>query len=142
MNLLFGLVGLGIHAAFAYCVFMFLATSNKAKGLLHVSYIGNVGAEELRRGHDDMVALLVELPAGFKMLVDLGRLEVMDINCIEELGKMMELLDQHGLEQVVRVIPDPTKDIGFNILARFHYHNNPRITTCETMSEAEKLLGL
>jgi hypothetical protein len=42
----------------------------------------------------------------------------------------------------VRVIPDPTKDIGFNILARFHYRRNPRITNCETMMEAAKLLSL
>jgi hypothetical protein len=121
---------------------MFLATSNKGKKLLHLSYIGSVGVAELQRGHNDLAALLAELPVGFKMLVDLGRLEIMDLNCIEELGKMMELLDQHGFEQVVRVIPDPTKDIGFNILARFHYHNNPRITTCETMIAAEKLLEL
>jgi hypothetical protein len=121
---------------------MFLATSNKAKRLLHLSYIGNVGVEELRRGHDEVVALLADLPAGFKMLVDLDRLESMNTDCVEELGKMMELLDQHGLAHVVRVIPDPTKDIGFNILARFHYHNNPRMNNCGTMIEALKLLGL
>jgi len=107
---------------------MFLAMSNKAKGLLLLSYIDQVDVPEL--------------PAGFKILVDLERLESMDIACIEELGKMMELFDQHGLEQVVRVIPDPMKDIGFNILARFHYHHNPRITNCKTMVEAAKLLEL
>ena len=47
-----------------------------------------------------------------------------------------------GMAQVVRVIPDPTKDIGFNILARFHYHKNPRMNNCETMIEALKLLAL
>jgi hypothetical protein len=121
---------------------MFLATSNKAKGLLQLSYIDHVGVADLRGGHDEVVALLADLAAGFKILVDLGRLESMDTDCVEELGKMMELFDQHGLEQVVRVIPDPTKDIGFNILARFHYHHNPRITNCKTMIEAAKLLEL
>ncbi len=121
---------------------MFLATSNKAKELMHLSYIDHVNMDDLRRGHDDVVALLADLPAGFKMLVDLGRLKSMDTDCVEELGKMMELLDQHGLKQVVRVIPDPSKDIGFNILSRFHYHHNPRITNCKTMTEAAKLLSL
>jgi len=121
---------------------MFLATSNKAKGLLYLSYIEQVTVADLRRGHEDVVALLAELPAGFKMLVDLSLLESMDLACVEELGKIMERLDQHGMKQVVRVIPDPTKDIGFNILARFHYHNNPRMNNCETMVEAAKLLGL
>ena len=121
---------------------MFLGTSNKAKGLLHLSYIGHVSVAELQRGHNDVVALLADLPAGFAMLVDLGRLESMDIACVEELGKIMDLLDQHGLKRVVRVVPDPAKDIGLNILARFHYHHNPRITNCETMVEAAKLLSL
>ena len=121
---------------------MFLATSNKAKALLHLSYIAHVTVADLRHGYDDLVALLADLPASFKALVDLSILESMDTACVEELGKMMELLDQRGLERVVRVIPDPTKDIGFNILARFHYHHNPRITNCKTMVEAAKLLSL
>ena len=97
---------------------------------------------DLQREHDNVVVLLADLPAGFKVLVDLERMESMDTDCIEELGKIMELLDQHEMKQVVRVIPDPTKDIGFNILARFHYHNNPRMTNCETMIQAAKLLSL
>jgi hypothetical protein len=121
---------------------MFLATSNKAKGLLHLSYIEHVDAAELDRGYEDVATLLKDLPAGFSMLVDLGRLESMDTDCVAALGKIMDLLDQRGLEQVVRVIPDPAKDIGFNILARFHYHHNPRMNNCETMLEAAKLLGL
>jgi hypothetical protein len=121
---------------------MFLATSNKAKGLLYLSYIGHVGVADLQREHANVVALLADLPAGFKMLVDLGHLESMDTDCVEELGKFMELLDQHKMKQVVRVIPNSTKDIGFNILARFHYHNNPRMTNCETMAEAVRLLEL
>jgi ketol-acid reductoisomerase len=121
---------------------MFLATSNKAKGLLHLSYIEHVAADDLRRGHNDVVALLADLPAGFKLLVDLGRLKSMDTDCVEELGKIMDLFDQHGLKQVVRVVPEPARDIGFNIMARFHYHHNPRTTNCETMTEAAKLLSL
>jgi anti-anti-sigma regulatory factor len=121
---------------------MFLATSNKAKGLLHLSYIGHVDVADLQREHDNVLALLADLPAGFKMLVDLDRLESMDTNCVDELGQIMEQLDRHGLKQVVRVIPDASKDIGFNILARFHYHHNPRITNCETMIDAAKLLEL
>jgi predicted DCC family thiol-disulfide oxidoreductase YuxK len=66
----------------------------------------------------------------------------MDTDCVEELGKIMDLFDQHGLKQVVRVVPEPARDIGFNIMARFHYHHNPRTTNCETMTEAAKLLSL
>ena len=119
---------------------MFLAASNKARRLLHLSYIGRVSVEELQRGSKELVALLAELPTGLHILVDLERLESMDIGCAEIVGKMMEVMEQHGVELVVRVIPDPTKDIGFNLISRFHYHRSPRTVTCKTMSEAGSLL--
>jgi anti-anti-sigma regulatory factor len=119
---------------------MFLVTSNKARRLLHLSYIGRVSVEELQEGSEELVALLSELPAGLQILVDLERLEAMDIGCAKIVGKMMEVMEQHGMELIVRVIPDPTKDIGFNIISRFHYRRSPRTATCKTMSEAGKLL--
>jgi hypothetical protein len=120
---------------------MFFAASNKARRLLHLSYIGRVSVEELQRGSKELVALLVELPTGLHILVDLERLESMDIGCAEIVGKMMEVMEQHGVELVIRVIPDPTKDIGFNLISRFHYHRSPRTVTCKTMSEAGSLLA-
>jgi hypothetical protein len=42
---------------------------------------------------------------------------------------------------VVRVIPDPQKDIGLNILSLFHYRKRVRIVTCETLDEARKVLA-
>jgi len=119
---------------------MFLVASNKARRLLHLSYIGRVSVEELQEGSDELVALLSELPAGLQILVDLERLEAMDIGCANIVGKMMEVMEHHGMDLIVRVIPDPTKDIGFNIISRFHYRRSPRTATCKTMSEAGKLL--
>jgi anti-anti-sigma regulatory factor len=121
---------------------MFLATTNKTKKLLHLSFIGHVTAEELRRGSEDLAALLADLPHEMHLLVDLERLEIMDADCAEQLGKTMERHDQHGVALLVRVIPDPTKDIGLNILTAFHYRNRPRTVTCETIAEAAKVLSL
>lgn len=121
---------------------MFLATTNKARRLLHMSYIKKVTVAELERGFQDVVALLAEFPDGFEMLADLGRLESMDIACEEILGKTMEMMERHGLKRVVRVIPDPSKDIGLNIIGMFHYSKKIRIVTCQTMVQAAKVLGL
>src|SRR5712671_3031953 len=121
---------------------MFLATTNKARRLVHLSYIDRVTAAELERGYPEVVALLAEFPEGFRMLADLGRLESMDIACEEIIGKTMEMLEQHGLELVVRVIPDPSKDIGLKIIGLFHYSKKMRIVTCKTMGEAANVLGL
>src|SRR5487761_2199748 len=114
---------------------MFLATTNQARRLLYLSYIQKVTAAELERGYQDVTALLAEFPDGFLMLADLGRLESMDIACEEILGKTMEMMERHGLKRVVRVIPDPTKDIGLNIIGMFHYSKKIRIVTCRTMVE-------
>jgi hypothetical protein len=86
--------------------------------------------------------LLADLPDGFRMLADLSGLEFMDVACADIIGKTMELMDRHGVAMVVRVIPDPAKDIGLNIISIFHYPNRPRIVTCQTMAEAGRLLEL
>jgi hypothetical protein len=121
---------------------MFLATANKSKQLLHMSYIQRVEPGELRAGRADVEALLSELPRGCRVLADFGRLETMSPDCGAEIGLGMEQLDRHGVGLIVRVIPDPSKDIGLNILTVFHYKQRPRIVTCETLSEAARALEL
>ncbi len=41
---------------------MFLATSNKAKRLLYLSYIDHVNAAELDRGYEEMVCVAGKFP--------------------------------------------------------------------------------
>lgn len=119
---------------------MFLATSNKDRRLLIFGYAGKVNVAELQRGSEEVKSLLAQLPSGLKVVVDLERLDSMDIGCAEVVGRMMEVLEQHGLDLVVRIIPDPAKDIGFNIISRFHYRRRPRVATFKTLAEAARLL--
>ncbi len=121
---------------------MFLATSNKSKQLVHLSYIQRVQPAELQRGREELAALLAELAPGFRVLVDFGRLEAMEIDCVPEIGLLMELMEQRGVGLVVRLIPDPSKDIGLNILTVFHYKHRPRIVSCKDLVEAAKVLAL
>ena len=110
--------------------------------LVCLSYCQQVRADELKRGHEDVKSLLADLSPGFRVLADLSQLEAMDLGCIKEIGRVMELLDRSGVEMVVRVIPEPGKDIGFNILTPFHYPHHRRIVNCKTMTEAAELLML
>jgi hypothetical protein len=121
---------------------MFLATSNGARQLLLLSYIQQVRLQELKHGQEDIQALLAALAPGFRLLVDFSQLESIDLDCTVQIGRAMEVIDQSGVTMVVRVIPDPRKDIGMNILAIFHYPHRPQIVTCQTMTEAAKVLGL
>jgi|ERR1043166_935041 hypothetical protein len=121
---------------------MFLVTANKVRQLLYLSFIGQVSVAQLQQGRQDVVSLLADLENGFRVLADLSRLDGMDINCATEIGRVMELCDQKGVGLVIRIIPDPSKDIGLNILTQFHYRLRPRIMTCNSLAGAEAALQL
>jgi hypothetical protein len=121
---------------------MFLATTNKTKRLLYLSYIGRVQVEEVTRGREEVEALVSDWPDGFRVLADFGRLESMDATTATELGRLMDMSNRRGVELVVRVLPDPTKDPGLNILSMFHYKHPIEVVTCKTMEEAVRALGI
>jgi hypothetical protein len=121
---------------------MLLVTSNKLKRLLYFSYSGEVRLEELQSGLEDLKAQLAELSPGFRILADFSQLEFIGLDCVPELGRMMDLIGKADVGLVVRVIPDPAKDIGMNILTIFHYPHRPRIVTCKNLSEAARTLAL
>lgn len=121
---------------------MFLATVNPAKQLLYLRYSNRVEAKDLAQAQPEIEALLAALSPGFRLLVDLTGLEAMALDCALVIGKLMELIDARGVSAVVRVIPDPKKDIGMNILTIFHYRHRPRVSTCANLAEAAKRLEL
>jgi hypothetical protein len=121
---------------------MVLITSNKHQRLLYFNYVQRVTPQELESGWDGLVAALAELPAGFRLLADLSQLEFMDPECSNQLGRAMDLIDQREVGLIVRVIPDPSKDIGLSILTIFHYPRQPRIITCNNLAEAIRQLAL
>ena len=43
---------------------------------------------------------------------------------------------EKGVASVTRVIPDPHKDIGLNILSQFHYGPEIEIATFQTLADA------
>lgn len=121
---------------------MVLVTSNKGKRLIYACYIGVVTPEELERSREDIEAALSEMPVNIRWLGDLSALEKMEAGCEVVIGQIMERLDAHGVEVVLRVIPDASKDIGLNILTIFHYSKRPRVVTCENLVEAARALEL
>lgn len=121
---------------------MFLATSNLTKQLLVMRYCGRVTAAQLKADLGDLKAQLAEMPPGFRVLADCSQLESMTVACAPEVGAGMELIDAAQPGLLVRLIPDPSKDIGLNILTAFHYKQRPQIVNCKTLTEAAKLLEL
>ena len=60
----------------------------------------------------------------------------MDSAAAPHLAKIMETLTEKEVASVARVMPDPQKDIGLNILSQFHYGPEIQITTFATLADA------
>jgi hypothetical protein len=100
-----------------------------------------VTAAEMKAGVAQVEVLLPQLRAGFTVLADMSGLEVMDLDCGPHIARIMDLCKDHGVSMVVRVMPNPKKDIGINILSLIHYRGTVKLVTCDTLAEAEKILN-
>jgi hypothetical protein len=108
---------------------------------LKVVYGGHVGAEETKQSLAQVEPMVMQMRPGFRLLSDLRNLQSMDLGCVPYIEQVMDLCDDREIGMVVRVIPDPHKDIGLNIMSLFHYRRGVRIVTCETIEEAEAALA-
>jgi anti-anti-sigma regulatory factor len=113
--------------------------ADQPQNLLVIRYSGAVGAEETEKGLENIRAGLARLKSGFRLLADLTDLESMDVACAPFIEKAMDLCNEKGATLVVRVIPDPHRDIGLQIMSYFHYSGDVRIVTCQTLAEAEQI---
>ena len=121
---------------------MVLITANQRQRLLCMNYVQRVTPAEVAAAWDELQTELAGLAPGFRLLVDLSQVEFMDPECLTEMGRAMDAIDQRGVSLIVRVIPDTSKDIGFNILTVFHYPHHPRVITCQNLAAALKELAL
>jgi anti-anti-sigma regulatory factor len=113
---------------------------DEPKRLLVIRYCGVVEAEETEKGLEQIRNGLAKLQSGFRLLADLTELESMDMACAPFIEKAMDLCNQKGASMVVRVIPDPQRDIGLQIMSIFHYGGDVKIFTCETLTQAKEIL--
>jgi hypothetical protein len=111
-----------------------------AKNLVTLRYNGHVTVEQSEHAFEELQQALQRVEPGFQLLTDLSTLEIMDYDCAPSIKKAMDVMREKGISHVVRVIPDPHKDIGFNIMSHFHYGHGVRITTCATLEEARQEL--
>jgi hypothetical protein len=80
--------------------------------------------------------ILQDLAPGFVLLCDFRWMTSMDPGATPLIAAIMDMLAERRVRAVVRVLPDPRKDIGFNILSLFHYGPETEILTFETLAEA------
>ncbi len=119
---------------------MFRVETDKPKKLLTIVFTQHVGAGDAKACADKVREVSDGLQPGFRLLTDLSGLESMDPECAPHIKTTMDLCNAKGVARVVRIIPDPQKDIGLNIMSLFHYRRRIAIVTCNTKSEAMEAL--
>ena len=111
-----------------------------AKQLLRLSYSQHVDVEDMKRGMQQIKEALVDLQPGFRLLNNLSGLDTMEPGCAEQIVEIMKLCNDKQIGTAVRVIPDPKKDIGFNIMSRFHYSPSVKLRIYDNLADAVKSL--
>jgi GYF domain 2 len=120
----------------------YTAEVDTENNLLAIRYRHHVKAPAVEHCAAEVEALLKALSPGFRLLVDFTDLESMEVACAPHLERIMELCNERGVSAVVRIIPDPKRDIGFQIMSRFHYGPDVQIKTCQSRDEATEILAL
>jgi hypothetical protein len=100
-----------------------------------IEFSGSVTRAQAEKSLIDVEKALPKHGKGFTVITDLSGLEKMGLDVKDAVTRSMDLLNAHGVERVIRVIPDSSKDIGFNILSAFHYSKGVKILTLESWRE-------
>jgi hypothetical protein len=116
---------------------MFSVETNKAKRLLVVTAAGHVSKEEVKHAAEQVREALRDAAPGMRVLTDFRWLESMRPGAAPHIAEIMDLLAEKQVASVIRIIPDPGKDIGMiNILSQFDYSRALPISTVETLVDA------
>ncbi len=121
---------------------MIRSTHYRETNVLRVAFEGQVGRHDFDEMERDLPSIFRCLQPDFALLTDLSEVKEIEYSCAGAIGKLMEQLVEAGAGRVVRVVPDPRKDIGFGILSAFHYPANLPVQICGDLEEAKELLGL
>jgi anti-anti-sigma regulatory factor len=116
-------------------------TADVNQNLLKLLFSGAVSRGVLEPASSRLADELQKLKPRFSLLTDFTDMESMSVDCAPVIEKVMDQLRDRGVELVVRIVPDPDKDIGMNILSLFHYPRSVKIVTTETRVEAQGILA-
>jgi len=115
---------------------MYAVELDRSKRVVVISGVQRVTAEQAKLAARRVRELLQDVAPGFRVLADYRWLESMDSAAARHVAEIMDTLAEKGVASVTRVVPDPHKDIGLNILSHFHYGPEIKIATFETLADS------
>ena len=115
---------------------MYAVELDRSKRLLVISASQRVTVEEAKLVSRRVRELVRDIDPGFRVLADFRWLDSMDSAAARHVAEIMDALAEKGVASVTRVMSDPHKDIGLNILSQFHYGPEIEIATFDTLADA------
>lgn len=119
---------------------MIKARYDQNRNVLVIELAGKINAPQMSALCGEVQALLPRLRKGFKLLTDLTEVYEVDPDIKEPTKKLMEFINSQGVTEILRVIPDPSHDIGLGIMSLFHYSKDVQFYTFQSRREAEARL--
>ena len=115
---------------------MYSVEADKSKRLIVISAIGHVTTGEVKEAAQKVREIVKDTAPGFRVLSDFRWLDSMQASASKHVAEIMDAVAAKKVGLVARVIPDPRKDIGLNILSHFHYGPEIQTATFETLADA------
>ena len=120
---------------------MYSVEADKSKRFFVISAAGHVTRGEVKEAARQVREIVEDVKPGFRVLTDFRWLDAMEPTAVRYIAQIMDALAEKKVGLVVRVVPDPRKDIGLNILSQFHYGSGVQFATFESLAEALQLLA-
>ena len=105
-----------------------------------VVFEGGIDAAQAQEALADLERVLPKGGEGFTLLVDYAAVDTMEPAVEAVVVKTMDFCNARGVTEVLRVLPDPAADLGFDILSREHYSKRVQIHTFRSRQEAQAFL--
>ena len=101
-----------------------------------MEFAGDVDASQMEEAYTELQGITPKQRKGFRLFTDLTEVRSVSQDVKEPLKRVMDFLNERGVKEILRVIPDPEQDIGLNIMSIFHYSKDVQIVTLQSRKEA------
>ena len=115
---------------------MYSVEIDKSKRLIVITAVGHVTTEEVKEAAQQVREVVKDTTPGFRVLTDFRWLDSMQASASRHIAEIMDAVAAKKVGLIARVIPDPRRDIGLNILSQFHFGPEVQIANFETLADA------
>ncbi len=112
-----------------------------ARNLARTRFAGDFTGAAMQAAAAKVAASLTQVKPGFTVFGDFSAVASMDVDCVRPLTQIMDACRAAGVGLIVRVLPEPNRDIGINLLSIVHYRGKVKTVTVDTLAEAERVLS-